>query len=326
IAYGKETLSALALKLPGFDGILSFFMSPGKEFADELSTRLKVIAGLEKPNLMHTEDFYLKENKKLLEELERSLKTEKKDSILVLWGPHEDIETARDVIEERCMLLFDGVPGETRKGLLDGTTIFERVLPGPDRMYPDTDSAPIPIENSYIEKIENSLPISIEDRFSQMKSWDIPDDVNVYLMKKNLLPVLEELHTNFEIDQKFLSCLFGHYIKNLEGRYKKNFPYTKLPVVFQYMKSQSIVFEKIKDVSKILIENPNMEPESLFSTAGFVKKDKKEIIAMIPELKKNFSKIRKSKNDGAEKRWLMGRLKDLSTGNIPLKELEAEID
>ncbi len=40
---------------------------------------------------------------------------------------------------------LDGVPHETRQPLPDGTTDFERILPGPDRMYPDTDSAPIPV-------------------------------------------------------------------------------------------------------------------------------------------------------------------------------------
>ena len=35
-----------------------------------------------------------------------------------------------------------GVPKETRQALAGGYTTFERILPGPDRMYPDTDSPP----------------------------------------------------------------------------------------------------------------------------------------------------------------------------------------
>ncbi len=46
----------VAINLPKFGGILSHFTQPGKSFADELTDRLKVIAGLEKPNMAHSED------------------------------------------------------------------------------------------------------------------------------------------------------------------------------------------------------------------------------------------------------------------------------
>ena len=36
------------------------------------------------------------------------------------------------------------MPFETRQPFEDGHTDFERILPGPDRMYPDTDSPPTP--------------------------------------------------------------------------------------------------------------------------------------------------------------------------------------
>lgn len=324
-AYGREILSARAVRLPGFEGILSFFTSPGKDFSDELSGRLKVIAGLEKPNLIHSEDDQFSQNKKTLNEISRALHCERGDSVLLFWGPEEDMKTALEAVEERCLLLFDGVPGETRKGLPDGTTIFERVLPGPDRMYPDTDSAPIPLENKYVENIEANLPVPVKERFDQLDSWGAPEDVRNYLLKKNLIPVLEEINSLFGIHQKFLSCLFGHFIKNLEGKTGKNFPYFRLSEVFSHMQSHSINFEKICDVSKILIENPNMEIESLFALSGFVKTEKNEILSLVPELRKNFSKIRKSKDENAENRWLMGKLKTVSLGNIPLRELNAEI-
>ena len=51
-----------------------------------------------------------------------------------------------------------GIPRETRQALKDGTTDFERVLPGPDRMYPDTDLPLIPVEEERIARIEAALP------------------------------------------------------------------------------------------------------------------------------------------------------------------------
>ena len=48
-------LAMRVVKLPGFRGVLSHFTQPGKMFADEIAERLKVIACLEHPNMLHSE-------------------------------------------------------------------------------------------------------------------------------------------------------------------------------------------------------------------------------------------------------------------------------
>ena len=59
-------------------------------------------------------------------------------------GPRRTRVTAVDEIRLRYVDATDGVPNETRQPFPDGSTDFERILPGPDRMYPDTDSPPTP--------------------------------------------------------------------------------------------------------------------------------------------------------------------------------------
>src|SRR6056297_1302379 len=46
----------IAVNLPGFQSILSHFTQPEKIFANEISDRLKVIACLEEPNMVHSEE------------------------------------------------------------------------------------------------------------------------------------------------------------------------------------------------------------------------------------------------------------------------------
>ena len=72
------------------------------------------------------------------EKIAALLKPGENDAQLIIRGPEEDIQTALETVEERCRMAFAGVPPETRKSFENGTTIFERVLPGADRMYPDT--------------------------------------------------------------------------------------------------------------------------------------------------------------------------------------------
>jgi glutamyl-tRNA(Gln) amidotransferase subunit E len=64
-------------------------------------------------------------------------------------------------------MAFQGVPNETRKSFENGTTIFERVLPGADRMYPDTDSPPIPLKDEYIDELKKRLPEDVIRQVSQ---------------------------------------------------------------------------------------------------------------------------------------------------------------
>ena len=129
--------------------------------AEEISDRLKVIACIEKPNMTHSEDLEPVMTSKEFDRIREFLKAGSDDAQIVLWGPSADIPTALETVEERIQLAFEGVPNETRKTFPDGTNIFERVLPGRDRMYPDTDSEPIPLTEEYIDSLSKRVPVLI---------------------------------------------------------------------------------------------------------------------------------------------------------------------
>jgi len=136
--------SAAVVGLPQFAGLLSFVTNPGRTFGDEISDRLKVIACIEKPNMLDSDGGGALPPS-AWQGLRKRVGATAADAAILIWGPDADMKTAIETVAERCRLAFVGVPNETRKGLADGTTVFERVLPGPDRMYPDTDSSPIPM-------------------------------------------------------------------------------------------------------------------------------------------------------------------------------------
>ncbi len=178
----------VAINLPAFRGILSHFTQPGKMFANELMERLKVIACIELPNMAHTEEIEAHFSSSDWDKVNVLLKPADNDAQLIIRGLEEDIKTALETVEERCRLAFAGVPPETRKSFENGTTIFERVLPGADRMYPDTDSAPIPLENDYIESLGTNKPEEVVERYKRLKDWNVPEDCFTYIFKKNLFP------------------------------------------------------------------------------------------------------------------------------------------
>ena len=198
-----------AVNLHNFEGILSHFTQPNQMFADEIKNRLKVIACLEKPNMIHSELFDKTLSEKKFEKIKTLLGSKDGDAQILFWGPEEDIPTALETIEERCIMAMEGVPEETRKSFKDGTTIFERVLPGADRMYPDTDSAPIPLSDEYIISISEKLPVDICERYEQLASWGIPEDANEYILKKNLVPLIEKIERELGISPKWTGTFAG---------------------------------------------------------------------------------------------------------------------
>ncbi|MDO9576802.1 MAG: Glu-tRNA(Gln) amidotransferase subunit GatE [Candidatus Cloacimonadales bacterium] len=313
----------VACNLPNFKGILSHFLQPGKTFADELEGRLKVIACLEKPNMVHSEDMNPVFNEDMLKKRSRLLNSGENDAQIVFWAHESDVATAMETIEERCRLAFEEVPNETRKALTDGTTIFERVLPGADRMYPDTDSAPIPIEDEYIDSIRNLLPVNLSERLRQLQKWQIPSDCYVYILKKNLMPLMENIIKDLKVDSKWLGTLFGHKMKFIEGRIipSVGFDYNLIYSMINFLQIQKIELDIAEKMLPIICLNPQMEFESILNSLEYEKYKKEVILKNVSSLQNMFTKINHSKNPQAAEKWIMGNLRPIALGNIPLREL-----
>lgn len=318
----------MAINLPGFKGILSHFTQPGKMFADEISDRLKVIACLEKPNMVHSEEFEPVLLKDDFEKIRILLDAQPDDAQLVIWGPEDDMKTALETIEERCKMAFTGVPNETRKSFEDGTTIFERVLPGADRMYPDTDSAPIPLEDEYIESIRKKLPSEVMERYHQMKKWGIPEDTFTYIFKKNLFPLISRIITELGFEPGFVGTFFAHRLKFVEGHFTtpKTFNYEVIYALFRFIREENLSPEIMNLMITVVYEHPMMEFESVLTTLKFKRNSKQEILNKIPFLIEKFNKIRISERKEDTKDWIMGRLRNAAVGNIALNELAREVE
>ena len=85
--------------------------------------------------------------------MRKALGCQPADALVVVWGAKQDTITAAHEIRIRYADAVEGVPPRPVRPLDDGHTTFERILPGPDRMYPDTDSPPQRITSSRIERL-----------------------------------------------------------------------------------------------------------------------------------------------------------------------------
>jgi glutamyl-tRNA(Gln) amidotransferase subunit E len=147
------------VRLPGFRGILDRATQPGLDFASEISERVRVIACPARvPFMAHSDAADDSISRRHWQELAHAAGASADDALIAIWASPEDAATAAREVLIRGRDALHGVPAETRQGRLDGTTGFERILPGADRMYPDTDTPPLPIPDAMVDSIRVALP------------------------------------------------------------------------------------------------------------------------------------------------------------------------
>jgi len=143
---------AVRVRLPGFEKLLGHRTQPGLDFFHEIAERVRVIACLEPAALAADEEA----------------------GTVSVRGQDDDVDTAAREILARAREAFEGVPSETRQAHADGSTGFERILPGAERMYPDTDTPPVPISDAWLHEIEARLPERPWQRLERYQQLGIP--------------------------------------------------------------------------------------------------------------------------------------------------------
>ncbi|MCR4964817.1 MAG: Glu-tRNA(Gln) amidotransferase subunit GatE [Bacteroidales bacterium] len=321
----KRGEKVYAVNLPQFAGLLSHFTQPGHPFYCEFADRLKVIACLERPNMATSEDLEDVVSRSVFEKAAKAMNAGDNDAQIIFWAPEDDVKTALETIEERALMTFDGVPFETRKALTDGTTIFERVLPGADRMYPDTDSAPIPLSAEYIENLQKNVPDAVSDRYAKMVEWGVPEDCFKYIFTHNFFPLIKKITDELGYCPKYLGTFFGHKLKHWHGQNGKiPFSTERLYELFGFVKKEGLDKAIAADLLKLMFENPTATMDELLQCSGFKKASKEEIKASLKEAASGFKPMRKRTSEQDKCNALLGKVRSIALGNLSLNELANE--
>lgn len=109
--------------------------------------------------------------------LKKAVGATEDDTIVVVWGTKQDAASGASEIIIRAKEATIGIPSETRQALRDGTNGFERILPGPDRMYPDTDLPPRRITREHLEHIKKEVPRPFWENERWYRDLGVPPDV-----------------------------------------------------------------------------------------------------------------------------------------------------
>ena len=172
-----EGLSVNGVLLRGFRGLLRWQTQTDTYFSREISDRVRVVACLTTlPNIIHSDSPSETLSSSEWHVLRKTLGATDEDTVVAVWGNRQDAATGASEIAIRAREATVGIPSETRQALRDGTNGFERILPGPDRMYPDTDLPPIRITRERLALILARVPKPFREREEWYRQLHVPED------------------------------------------------------------------------------------------------------------------------------------------------------
>ena len=214
---GEGPFTVRAIRLAGLKGTLEHPTQPDLTFVHELQGRVRVIAGLDQPPIL-VHDASWPGTAAELKSLRGELGCTPDDALIVVWGAEVDTVTAVEEIRLRFVDAVAGVPPETRQPFEDGHTNFERILPGPDRMYPDTDSPPLAIDRERVARLDRALPEPPWTREERYARAGIPRDTVFYLIRRGGARRVDLVVEKVGADLRRAGLFFGERLKGLRRR------------------------------------------------------------------------------------------------------------
>jgi glutamyl-tRNA(Gln) amidotransferase subunit E len=194
-------------------------------------------------------------------------------------------------------------------------------------MYPDTDSAPIPLENEYIESLSNNQPEEVIVRYKRMKDWNIPDDCFTYIFRKNLFPLIERIVNDLGMNPDFVGKFFGHAVKWVEGQYTPTaeFDYKIIYALLRFLRQRNLDLSIARRMLPQVYQYPKMDFDSVLTSISYKSVSKDQIVSKIPFLRNKFAEIKLSKGPDVEHNWIMGQLRRQAEGNMSMQELHEAV-
>ncbi len=266
---GNGPFTVRAVRLKGLTGTLGWPTQPDLTFAHELAGRVRVIAGLDqRPILLHGEKW--PDYHGSLQELRRvraHLHCNPEDAIAVVWGPGEDTLTAAAEIRLRYVDALDGVPNETRQPFPDGSTDFERILPGPDRMYPDTDSPPSRVTRERVERLRAALAPRPWEREARYTAAGVPRQTAYFLIRRGAARLVDMVVDGCGAPLRRAAELFGERLKGLrrEGVAVDAIPDERWCEFFREAARSAVIWQAWDVVVRAMAERPGVPVAALLA-------------------------------------------------------------
>jgi glutamyl-tRNA(Gln) amidotransferase subunit E len=300
--------------LKGFKGLLRWQTQTDTYFSKEISDRIRVVACLTTlPNIIHSDSTAETISTAEWQNIKKFIGGTEEDTLVLVWGDEQDGNTGAQEIVIRAIEATIGIPSETRQALRDGTNGFERILPGPNRMYPDTDLPPKRILDERLEKIKATLPKRIWENEQWYRELQIPDDVIEPLAVSSYSKLFEMLVSEWKIDPTFASVVMIQFPKRIKKLVKngKAIDSQTLKKIFEEYKNNTIA----RDGIFLTMKEAAMNGELNFSPKC-TEKELAEVIEISEQSITNMKLYNKDKSRAVLMGLIMPKLRGRVDGSV----------
>jgi len=277
---------ALAVKLPGFAGLLGRELQPGRRLGTEMADRARYWA--EVGGIFHSDElpgYGIGPDE--VKEVREALGCGDGDAFVLVFEEPRRARRAIEAVLERAREALEGVPPETRAANPDGTTRFMRPMPGRARMYPETDIRPIPITREMLESLRALLPEPPEAKFERfVKVYGLHPDLARKVLRSYRLDLFERIVSEVGAPPTLVaSTLEGTLVElRRDGVPVHNLTDEHLLDVFRLLVAGKLVKEAIPTLLKHLAENPSLTAEEAVKALGLTPLSPEEARAIIREV------------------------------------------
>jgi glutamyl-tRNA(Gln) amidotransferase subunit E len=212
----KENKPVLAVRLPGFAGLLSRELAQEMRLGAEMADVARFwgrVGGIFHTDEMPAYGVTVEE----VNHIGKLLKQDSQDAVVFVADTLENATDALMGVIERAKTALEGVPEETRAANPDGTTKYMRPRPGAARMYPETDVPPIQLTEDYLKKLRGRLPELPEQLMKRlMAEYKLNQKLAKQILDSEYLSLFETLAKETGVASTVISVALTETLKALK--------------------------------------------------------------------------------------------------------------
>ena len=282
----KKKKHIMAIKLPGFSGLLGRELIPGLRLGTEMADRARFWGRV--GGILHTDELpKYGVSKEEMDRLMEILEAEPQDAVVIVADAKENCIDALRAVAERAREAVKGVPEETRAANPDGTTRYMRPRPGAARMYPETDIPPIPITDEHIRRLRKALPELPEHRIRRLiKEYGINKKLALQLQDSEYGDLFERIVEETAASPTLVAATLSETFKSLkrEGIKVEKLRDNQIIKIFKLISTGKTSKEALPEIVKWLSEHESANPMDAVEALGLSMLPKDEVQRIIREI------------------------------------------
>jgi glutamyl-tRNA(Gln) amidotransferase subunit E len=268
-----------AVKLQGFAGFLKRELMPNFRLGSELADRARYWGSV--GGIFHTDEMLAYDiTKQEILRVRKKVKAANQDAVVFVADSSENSKAALDAVVDRSIEAIIGVPAETRKAQLNGTSRYMRPRPGAARMYPETDIPPLMIREKIVKKIKSNLPEPAEKKIEQLiKEYKLNKKLANQLINSEYYLLFKSISKKSQVNPTTIAVFLTETLKALkrEGVKVEQVSDEQVIEIFMGLSREKLTKEAISDVFVWFSKNDSKKISVVLDSLGLKMYSKDEI-------------------------------------------------